>query len=50
MPEIIEGVPYDFECTECGDDFNSVYKVDGYLPDCPHCGIDYRVYRKEDAN
>lgn len=33
-----------WECTDCECEFEATLKEDGYLPDCPECGIDYRVY------
>ncbi|WP_185819940.1 hypothetical protein [Salibacterium salarium] len=38
-----------FECTECVDDepFFAEYDSDGFLPDCPTCGCDYRVFEIE---
>lgn len=32
-----------FECTECDIEFKSS-KVDGWLPKCPKCNCDYRVF------
>ncbi|MEB5480931.1 hypothetical protein P8825_15300 [Shouchella clausii] len=38
-----------FECTECDIEFKASLKSNGFLPDCPSCGIDYRVFEiKED--
>jgi len=37
-----------FECTECEIEFIAKLKADGFLPECPRCGIDYRVFEVEE--
>lgn len=37
-----------FECIDCDVVFTAEFKENGYLPDCPKCGIDYRVYTLEE--
>lgn len=36
----------EWECTDCDLDFKAPLKKNGFLPDCPNCKKDYRVYRK----
>lgn len=38
-----------FECTACETEFNATLKEDGFLPDCPRCHIDYRVFEIKEA-
>jgi DNA-directed RNA polymerase subunit RPC12/RpoP len=38
-----------YECTQCEIEFRSKLKDNGFLPDCPECGIDYRVFEVEEA-
>jgi DNA-directed RNA polymerase subunit RPC12/RpoP len=33
-----------WECTDCNIKFEAPLKENGFLPDCPYCGIDYRVF------
>lgn len=37
-----------FECTDCMIEFYANYDDEGYLPDCPECGIDYRVFEMKE--
>ncbi|MEK5323344.1 hypothetical protein [Aeribacillus sp. FSL M8-0254] len=38
-----------FECTNCEIEFYANLKDNGFLPDCPKCGVDYRVYELEET-
>jgi len=35
-----------WECMDCDVEFKASLKKSGFLPDCPQCKKDYRVYRK----
>lgn len=33
-----------WECTDCDIEFEAPLKENNFLPDCPRCKIDYRVF------
>lgn len=37
-----------FECTSCEIEFIAEKDANGFLPKCPKCGIDYRVFEVEE--
>lgn len=37
-----------WDCTACGIEFEAPKKENEFLPDCPSCKIDYRVFELKD--